>query len=221
MPGTAWSQEASSGGVEVRFLGRGGPRLAADLDQHLGPEPPILSWLEQIHSNGVLEARPGRVGRADALVTDDPGVALAIASADCVPVLLAEGDRIAAAHAGWRGLVAGVLDTVIDRLFDPTVVEAWIGPAIGPCCYEVGDDVAGQLADASDPDVVSEPPGGRTHVDLRAAAIHQLRSRGIMSPHVVDLCTRCNQEILWSYRGQGAEAARNWSVVWRRGSRSR
>lgn len=212
----AWIATRSSGAVQVRFLGRAGPRHPDQLDLGLDPAPEAVSWLRQVHSARVLQASPGEAGEADALVTHDTEIALTIKTADCVPVLLATTDRIAAAHAGWRGLVSGVIGATLSRLGElPDATEAWIGPAIGPCCYEVGDEVAAQLAAASTWDIVSTRPGRKAHVDLHAAAIHQLSAHGVKRIHRVDLCTRCHQDILWSYRGEGDKAGRNWAMIWR------
>ena len=212
----AWSWAADSGNVRLRFLGRNAPRRAEDLRHHLEPRPDALGWLRQVHSNRVLEARPGLAGEGDALFTSRENLALTIATADCVPVLLAAGELIAAAHAGWRGLVQGVLSATLSRLtVAPSAVEAWIGPAIGPCCYQVGADVAARLEAVGDAGAVATRPGRNPHVDLHAIALHQLRALGIETIHRIDLCTKCNPDLLWSYRGEGERAERNWAVIWR------
>lgn len=213
---SAWSWAAESGTVRLNFLGRNTPRGADGLRHHLEPQPEALGWLRQIHSNRVLEARPGLTGEGDALFTSRENLALAIATADCVPVLLATHDRIAAAHAGWRGLVDGVLPATLARLaVAAKAVEAWVGPAIGPCCYEVGDDVAGKLRAVGKAAAVTARPGRNPHVDLQAVALHQLRTLGIETIQRIDLCTRCNPDLLWSYRAQGEQAGRNWAIIWR------
>ncbi len=216
-----WSARHTAGDVEVRFIGRGAPREPTGLRDGALVPATTVSWLKQVHSAHVVEARPGEAGEADALVSSSTDIALAVATADCVPVLLADTSGVAAAHAGWRGLVAGVLAATLAELSGPGRPRAWIGPSIGPCCYEVGEDVAGRIAAASSDEgisIVAPPDGGahRVHADLRAAAVHQLRAGGVERIHVEELCTRCNQELLWSYRGCGTAAERNWSVIWRR-----
>ncbi len=138
-------------------------------------------------------------------------------TADCVPVLLAGEGRIAAAHAGWRGIAAGIVGAVVDRLaVAPARLHAWIGPSIGRCCYEVGDDVAARVAEASDPAVVLLGSRYRPHLDLGAAVESQLKAAGVARVSAVRHCTRCDPERLWSYRREGPAAGRNVSFVWLR-----
>lgn len=207
--------------VEVRFTGSG-PRLDATAAlRHLeGEEPsgPRVAWLRQIHSARVLEAAAGACGEADALVTRRPGLALAVATADCVPVLLGAPDAVAAAHAGWRGIAAGVVPAAVERLDgDPRRLTAWIGPAIGACCYEVGPEVAADVAAASRAEVAAPGPSGRPHLDLAAAVREQLRSTGVVDVRTVAGCTHCDADRLWSYRRDGPGTGRNWAFVWIRG----
>ena len=205
------------GDLCVRFLGRGAPTAPSDLKALLTPPPLALSWLRQVHSAQVRVARAGRPARGDVLVTSETGLALAIATADCVPVLLGAQGSIAAAHAGWRGLVAGALPAAVESLASPAVqIQAWIGPSIGPCCYEVGDQVAESLAGASHQGVLVPGKASRLHADLRAVALHQLASCGVTRVQWLDLCTRCEGARLASYRRDGEEAGRNWALVWRR-----
>lgn len=208
-----WSWQENRSGLSIAFFGEGAAAAASDLPAALSPSPPEVSWLRQIHSERVVAARPGLSGDGDALLSDAAGLALAVATADCVPVLLADGRRIAAVHAGWRGLVAGVLPAALAMFESPRQVEAWIGPAIGPCCYEVGDDVAARLVEAADGTVLAKGPAERPHVDLVAVARHQLRQ--IRQIDQVKLCTRCETSTLASYRRDGEAAGRNWSVIWR------
>lgn len=110
-----------------------------------------LHWLEQVHGDQVIDARRLREGgpfRADAVYALEPGLPCAVLVADCLPVLLCsrDGRAVAAAHAGWRGLAAGVLSRVVQRLaddggVDPRMLRAWLGPCIGPRAFEVGDEV--------------------------------------------------------------------------------
>ena len=209
-----WNWSESRDDFTVSFFGRGAATSASDLEPRLSPAPGAVSWLRQIHSKRVCSARPGLAGEGDALITSAPGLALAIATADCVPVLMADRQRIAAVHAGWRGLVAGVLGAALES-FGPAAAQTdvWIGPAIGPCCYEIGDDVADRLRTVGTDAALSTGPTGRSHADLQAIARHQLRT--VRQIHQIDLCTRCTEDSLASYRRDGETAGRNWSAIWR------
>lgn len=180
------------------------------------PEGVEPAWLEQVHSADVLDARPGRNGPGDALVTAEMSRALAVVTADCVPVLLASGHRIAAVHAGWRGIARSIVPAALERL-DAAAgsVTAWIGPAIGPCCYEVGHEVAEEVVAASSEEVACDGVGGRPHLDLVAAVAVQLRRGRVSDVRIVESCTRCDERRLWSYRREGAEAGRNVAAIWR------
>lgn len=214
--GGHWLWEAGAGEVRVLFTGVG-PRdtreeVLAAVAGHALP----LAWARQIHSATVLDASPGLCGEGDALVTRERGLALAVASADCVPVVLAGPDGIAAVHAGWRGLAAGVIPAAVRAATaQPAAWTAWIGPAAGACCYEVGEEVAAQVAAASAPEVVVPRPAGRPHLDLQAAARRQLAAAGVGDVRWLPQCTRCDAERLWSYRRQGTAAGRNLAFVWR------
>ena len=180
-----------------------------------------MAWARQVHSARVLPARPGECGEGDALVYGGDndghgeGLALSIVTADCVPVLLAGPAGIAAAHAGWRGIAAGVVGaTVAAMAGDPSSFTAWIGPAIGSCCYETGPDVADQVAAASHPAIVIPGPAGRPHLDLQQAVRRQLQAAGLRQIEVLPLCTRCEAAILHSYRRDGKAAGRNHAFIW-------
>lgn len=210
-----WSDR--EGGVEVRFVGRGPDASRRRILRAAAGRPLDLAWLEQVHSARVREARPGPCGRGDALVTRRTGLALAVAAADCVPVVVAGPGRLAAIHAGWRGIADGVVARAVELLGgEASELAAWIGPAIGPCCYEVGDDVAARVADASDLGVVHPGTRDRPHLDLGAAVESQLRAAGVARVSAVRYCTRCESERLWSYRREGPAAGRNVSFVWLR-----
>jgi YfiH family protein len=133
------------------------------------------------------------------------------------------GDAIAAVHAGWRGTVAGVVAAAVAELrrvagpgADEAPPVAWIGPAIGACCYEVGPDVAAQVVAASGEEVATPGPAGKPHVDVARAVELQLRRAGIADVRRFGPCTRCEPELLWSYRRDGAKAGRNIAYVWMR-----
>lgn len=211
---------ASLGNVEARFVGRGPAGSREEVLARIEPAPPALSWVRQIHSARVLPANPGECGEGDALFTEETGLALGIVTADCVPVLLAGPDGLAAVHAGWRGIAGGILAETVKTVLKDSGSSgdwtAWVGPAIGACCYEVGDDVARPIAEASDPSVVIPGPAGRPHIDLPGAARHQLTAAGIGRVFAPPRCTRCDEERLWSYRREGKGAGRNHAFIWRR-----
>ena len=211
-----WHEDDSWGDVRVRFAGKGWPRDRQPAGRALLPEGVEIAWLDQIHSaeTYVIEG-PGCGGDGDALVSDRRALALSVVTADCVPVLLAGDQQIAAVHAGWRGIVAEVIGAAIERFETPPRV-AWIGPAISGAVYEVSDEVAQQVATASSPEVILPGKGERPHVDLVRAASIQLERRapGVEIRRVAH-CTLSRDDILWSYRREGASAGRNHSLLWR------
>ncbi|MEM7480637.1 MAG: polyphenol oxidase family protein [Acidobacteriota bacterium] len=223
--GWMWSDSRVRDGslLEVRFAGRGMSEAAEFVPSEIS-----LARCRQEHSARVLAARPGDCGAGDALVTDRPSLALAVVTADCVPVLLAAGERLAAVHAGWRGLAAEILPAAVAALEAGSgEISAWIGPAIGSCCYEVGEEVAGEVVAASDPAVrhdvsKSGGPRRRPHLDLSLAALHQLAAAGVRDVRMVPACTRCEEDLLCSYRRDGPRgvegesgAGRNMAIIWR------
>ena len=163
----------------------------------LGFDPERLVQVRQVHGATVLDAPAGCSGvrgEGDGLVANDPGVVLCILTADCVPVLL-EGERgVAALHAGWRGLVAGVLEQGVKRV--GPVRSAWVGPSIHACCYEVGEDVTGAFERAG------LPVADERHVDPADAARAALGRCGVESVAVAPECTSCNRNY-FSYRRDG------------------
>jgi purine-nucleoside/S-methyl-5'-thioadenosine phosphorylase / adenosine deaminase len=217
LEGGHWLWRARRGEVEVRFTGRGPAGKREEILQRIEPGGPSLAWAKQIHSAHALPAQPGKCGEGDALFGEDADLALSVVTADCVPVLLAgpEG-RLAAVHAGWRGLVAGVIPAAMKAAGGGEGWTAWIGPAIGPCCYEVGEEVAEQVAAAGGPEVVVPGPAGKPHLDLIAAARHQLAALGVGEVHHVAACTKHETERLYSYRREGKGVGRNLAIIWRR-----
>lgn len=207
---------ASQGSIEVRFAGRGPgdrPEAAA-----AAGAPGRLAWSRQVHSVRVLAAAPGACGQGDALTTRRAGLALSVVTADCVPVLIGGDGAVTAVHAGWRGIAGGVVSAALERLGHgaPTAAEltAWLGPAIGACCYEVGSDVARRVARASTEAAIVAVDHGKPHLDLAAAVTAQLDLAGVRTVRRVDACTRCRPDLLWSYRRDGPRAGRNLALVW-------
>lgn len=204
---------AREAGVALCFVGRGAP--ARDAATALLPAGIAPAWLHQVHGARVVTARPGACGEGDALVVDRPGVAATVAVADCVPVLLAGAGRAAAVHAGWRGIAGGVVAAALAEIGGAAV--AGVGPAIGPCCYEVGEEVARAVAAASQPSVRRPGRGDRPHLDLAAAVACQLAAGGVGRVRVLRHCTRCRPEWLESHRRDGLQAGRNLAWIWLEG----
>jgi YfiH family protein len=173
-------------------------RLCAEI----GSDVERLALNRQVHSVDVHRADPARRGRpGDGLWTDEPGLPLLAFAADCLPIALvrdpaASAPAVAVVHAGWRGLLAGVVDAGIRALGG--AAAGCVGPAIGPCCYEVGPEVAEQFAATFGDGVVD----GCT-LDLAAAAEQALRRAGVGSVDRIDLCTSCNEELFFSHRRTG------------------
>lgn len=186
------------------------------LQELAGLEAPI-PWLNQVHGAAVVRAGAGADGAdADALWSDRPGVPCAVLTADCLPVLLCalDGSCVAAAHAGWRGLAGGVLEAVIDQLPRPgRELMAWLGPAIGPGAFEVGQEVleaflsaAGSRADsAAVRACFARSPGRPGHylADLYALARLRLAARGLTRVFGGGLCTCTDAARFYSYRRDG------------------
>jgi YfiH family protein len=163
-----------------------------------GFEPEQLVLTKQIHGAGVLQVGAIRSWQTlepgDALVTSEKNVAVGVLTADCVPVLLAGHDRVAAVHAGWRGLVAGVIEAAVAEVGD--IRAAWVGPSIHACCYEVGPEVIEAFRDA-------ELPVGDTSVDPGRAASMILHRAGVERVTASSDCTSCDERF-FSYRRDGA-----------------
>ncbi len=162
--------------------------------------------VHQVHGSRVVDVRTaGEQGDADALVTDQVDLPLAVFTADCLGVVIDAGEVVAVAHAGWRGLDAGVLEAALSASSElgGRPQAAWIGPSIGSCCFEVGDEVADRF-----PDHVRQTTWGTTSVDLRAAATDRLGVDTIVDAR----CTRCTPG-LYSHR-ENATPSRLAAVGW-------
>ena len=188
-------------------------RLAARLGL---PSDPV--WLNQVHGAGVAVLNGGETGMdADAAFTRTPGVVCAVMTADCLPVLFSDpgGRAVAAAHAGWRGLAAGILEQTLACFDDPGRVSAWLGPAIGPGAFEVGEEVR-QVFLASDPEAEEAfRPGarGRWLADIYHLARQRLRRAGVVRVSGGGYCTYRDAEAFFSYRRDGI-TGRMASLIW-------
>lgn len=196
----------SGGTYQSSLLGRV-PWLRHSFGTALAAPPPGARYLKQIHSNRVLEAAQcDGATQGDALVTATPGVALGIRTADCIPLLIADSRRraVAAVHAGWKGTLLEVAGAAVNRLrsdfgSQPVDLIAAFGPSIGPCCFEVGPEVAVQFAplfpERQDLD-------RQTKVDLRLAVLRQLGAAGIPAGQIdaTPPCTFCGGSEFHSWR---------------------
>jgi YfiH family protein len=191
-------------------------RVAANRSLLLQRLPPdsAIQWLSQVHGTAVVEAGTGEgCPRADAVWSRRPGRACAVLTADCLPVLFCSdrGDVVAAAHAGWRGLCAGVLEATVAAMgVRPDRLLAWLGPAIGPAAFEVGPEVRRQfLAVAADAWAVVDcfAPSPRTPghylADLYALARLRLAAIGLDDVHGGGECTFSDAGRFYSYRRDG------------------
>lgn len=179
-------------------------RNRSELIERFGlPSPP--RWLRQVHGTTVANEPGYDEPEADAAVTRVPGSVLAVLTADCLPVVLAaaDGGEIAVAHAGWRGLSAGVLEATIAAMHTPADrLLAWLGPAAGPQAYEVGEEVLDAFV-ARDPQatgafVATRP--GHWHMDLYALARRRLGAAGVARVFGGGLCTIYDRQRFFSHR---------------------
>ncbi|KES20598.1 MULTISPECIES: peptidoglycan editing factor PgeF [Pseudomonas] len=205
-----------------------------NLGDHVGDEPAAVAenrrrleqaqgcrpaWLSQVHGIEVVEADPSRVATADASWSATPGIACAVLTADCLPALFCDraGTRVAAAHAGWRGLAGGVLEATLDRLAVPAgEVLVWLGPAIGPQAFEVGPEVREAfLADHAEAEAAFVPSvnAGRYMADIYQLARIRLAARGVTAVYGGGLCTFSDAERFYSYR-RNPRTGRQASLVW-------
>jgi purine-nucleoside/S-methyl-5'-thioadenosine phosphorylase / adenosine deaminase len=180
--------------------------------------PAEPAWLEQVHGSTVLDLDRDAVAPADGAVAGRAGVVCAVLTADCLPVLLCDrrGRRVGAAHAGWRGLLHGVLPAAVRRLGAAgDDVLAWLGPAIGAGAYEVGADVrdAYLAADAGAATHFAANARGRWQADLYGLARDSLAAAGVRSIHGGGFCTFTERERFFSHRRE-APCGRMASLIW-------
>ena len=201
-------------------------------------DPYLIVTMSQVHGANVIQvtavdagrgATPGSasVGRADALITDAPGIALLTLHADCLPILLVDPLRpaVAAIHAGWRGTVAGVATAAVRAMTqafdsDPRELRAYLGAAIGACCNEVGPEVTAAWRDSAChlgplAEVAVTRPGLKEHFDGPRANALLLQHAGLL-PEYIDIdwtCTRCEADRWFSHRGQGPDTGRAGAFI--------
>ncbi|HEV2333381.1 MAG TPA: peptidoglycan editing factor PgeF [Gammaproteobacteria bacterium] len=195
--------------------------------QHVGDDPAAVAenrrrlvstlglkrepaWLKQVHGARVAHLSGAQLQEpADAAVTSKPGLACTVMTADCLPVLFCDraGTRVAAAHAGWRGLSTGVLEATIAAMGKGTAeFMAWMGPAIGPESYEVGEEVRQAFVHLDADVAVAFTPGkapGKWWCDLYALARRRLEAAGVTQVYGGGLCTYADRERFFSFRRDG------------------
>ena len=184
-------------GLAADSIAMGWQVHGADIAEWESPPPPGRDGF----------ARPGaELQKVDGHATAAAGLGLLVLAADCLPVALAAAGRVAMLHCGWRGLAAGIVEPAVASFAEPPA--AAVGPGIGRCCYEVGDEVRAAFADVPGAAV------GRM-LDLRAACEAKLRAAGAGRIEHVDLCTSCREDLFFSHRRDGGVTGRQAGVVWR------
>lgn len=195
------------------------PRAVASnrslLTSRLNVQP---AWLQQVHGTRMVEADPAQLLEADASWSRKPGVACTIMTADCLPALFCnrDGTQVAAAHAGWRGLAAGVLEAALDSFdCEPSQIMVWLGPAIGPQSFEVGAEVRDAFVDALPGTAIAFAPSlntGRYMANIYSLARLRLASSGVTEVHGGGEDTVVDPRF-YSYR-RAARTGRFASLVW-------
>lgn len=231
-------------GVRAAFTTRlggvsGAPWDSLNLGVHVGDDPVAVAanrarlrallalpaeptWLSQVHGKDVVDLdrpHPNEVPVADATIARTPGSVCVIMVADCLPVLFAgrDGQRIAAAHAGWRGLAAGVLENTVAALeLPPSALTAWLGPAISQPNFEVGDEVRAAFVDGDAGAAIhfTRNTRGRWQADLAGLARRRLAALGLTDVHGGHWCTVADRERFFSHRRDG-RGGRMAALIWR------
>ena len=236
LPGRPAGQGFSTrqGGVsEGRYaalnLGRNWGDDLARVDENLallagaaGFDAARLATCKQVHKADcvVADGQDGAALRAisaDALVATEPGRTVGVYTADCMPILLSDGaGRVAAAHAGWRGTVAGIAAATFVALqqagAEAGSIHVVLGPSIGPCCFEVGEEVAAEFERVA-PRAVLREAGRKPHIDLGIANSDLLAAAGARHTTVVPLCTMCRADLFYSFRRDGAGIGQMLSFI--------
>jgi YfiH family protein len=223
----------------------GPPRDKADAwrmrelwSEAIGVDPESIVTMGQIHETTILRSEAGDAGRGarpdskhlgmgDGIITDAPGVTLMTLHADCQPILLVDPERpaVAAVHAGWRGTVSNIAGSAVNAMRDaygsvPAKLLAYLGPAIGGCCNEVGPEVTAMWrATAAEAGIDPEPaltrPSEREHLNVSAANRLLLGAACLADDHidVSDECTKCDPERWFSHRAHGPLAGREAALI--------
>lgn len=211
-----------------------GPYASMNPAAHVGDDPAAVAenrrrlnrflpgephWLEQVHGTAVYTVEAGASRTADAAVSRTPGVVLAVLTADCLPILLCDidGRVVGVAHAGWRGLAAGVIERTVQAMgVEGERLLAYLGPAIGPRAFEVGEDVRAAHLDWDGAAAAAFAPGarpGKWLADLYGLARLRLSRLGVPAVYGGGACTFSEPERFFSYRRDGA-TGRMASLIW-------
>ena len=233
----AWPAPAQvRAGITTRLGGGSRQKYTGfNLALHVGDEPSAVSanrvelrqrlnlpqepcWLQQIHGNHVVPAAEGPAQPADGSYTTSPGPVCTILVADCVPLLLADfsGHQVAAIHAGWRGIAAGIVDAALAVMHAPPgQVLAWIGPCIGPNRYAVGAEVRSACLQMEPDAAECFQPTVRNHwrADLRRLVRTGLQRHGVGAIHDTDICVYDKPEHFFSHRRDG-QTGRMAALIW-------
>lgn len=212
----------SAGDVETVVRGN-----RAEWANALGLEGPIAG-MHQVHGGDVhvVAERPTATLYGDALAANRPGLPIGVYTADCTPILLHDPDTgaVSAIHAGWRGTVAQIAASAVRTLIEhfgarPDQIVAAVGPAIGPCCFEVGTEVVDAIVASGwaghERAIVPARPGGKPHVDLWEANRSQLAAAGLRPEniHVAGLCTACRADWFYSWRRDHGATGRMQAAI--------
>lgn len=232
-----WPAPAAVGALTTTRRGgvSTGPWASLNLGERCGDDPAAVAenrrrlaqilparpyWLRQVHGcQAVLHGCTGDAPQADAVYTTQKNRVCAILTADCLPVLLCnrQGDWVGAAHAGWRGLSAGVLEATVKHYGgDPAEILAWLGPGIGPLAYEVGSEVRAAFLEQSEAAASAFTASGeRWLADLYALARQRLQAAGVVDVYGGDHCTFSEPRRFFSHRRDGP-TGRMASLIWLR-----
>jgi hypothetical protein len=200
-----------------------------ELKQALALPRITIITARQVHGDAVLKVSRGDeklAGIGDGLMTDAPNLCVGVMTADCVPLLFVEPTRkvAVAVHAGWRGTAAGIAPRAVTLMkevyrIDPAALHVAMGPSIGPCCYEVGTEVAEQIAVHWREELMDawRPEGVKGRLDLRALNEAQLLGAGIPQSHIrkIGPCTACHVGDFFSYRKEGKSGHQLSFIGWR------
>ena len=237
-----WAPDSALDGVEIRVSTREGgvsqpPYDSLNLADHVGDQAESVAenrrllgkvlpgdtvcWLNQVHGVRTVEAREGVVPEADAHWTDARNRPLVVLTADCLPVVISAGDAtcVGIAHAGWRGLAAGVLESLLTAMpAAPSSMTAWLGPAISAAAYEVGPEVKTtferQCGEAGGQCFQPSNRHGHWMADLTALARLRLSRAGVSTIAGGDRCTYGEPEHYFSHRREGPATGRMATLVW-------
>lgn len=207
--GVEWL-EASLPGARVAFSTRSAGSAKEShvaLANALGLSPDRIATARQVHGTELVfhDGAPREPIEADGHVLTEPGIVALVFAADCLPVAVAGPGGVAMLHCGWRGLAAGILARGVAAV---EATDAAIGPGIGLCCYEVGDEVLAAFAP------LGEGVAAGRMLDLPGVARRLLHEAGVERVAAAGVCTRCDEDRFFSYRREGEAAGRQAGVAW-------